>query len=73
MTAAGTCVHRWEIEPASGPTSLGRCIRCSAEKRFDNFVDTGTDLYLLSPKDRSHLNSYHQNVTRERLARRRGG
>lgn len=31
-----TCPHHWIIEPATGPTSLGVCKLCGAEKEFSN-------------------------------------
>jgi hypothetical protein len=30
------CQHHWLIEQAAGPTSLGRCQRCGAERDFYN-------------------------------------
>jgi len=30
------CQHHWLIEQAAGPTSLGRCLRCGAEREFYN-------------------------------------
>ena len=30
------CQHHWLIEQADGPTSLGRCLRCGAEREFYN-------------------------------------
>ena len=30
------CQHHWLIEQAAGPTSLGRCQRCGAEREFYN-------------------------------------
>ena len=70
MTAANSCVHRWDIEPADGPTSLGRCVRCGAEKRFRNHIDTGQKLFALSAGGVHDVDGYFRDVTRER---RRGG
>jgi hypothetical protein len=33
------CKHRWIIEPANGPTSMGRCRHCGAEREFINNPD----------------------------------
>jgi hypothetical protein len=30
------CQHHWLIEQAAGPTSVGRCLRCGAEREFYN-------------------------------------
>ena len=35
-TVASPCVHVWDIEPASGPTSQGTCTRCGETKEFRN-------------------------------------
>lgn len=32
------CRHYWIIEPATGPTSMGRCKLCGAEKEFYNYI-----------------------------------
>lgn len=37
------CRHYWIIEPATGPTSRGRCKLCGAEKEFYNYIP---DLWL---------------------------
>lgn len=31
-----TCVHVWQIATADGPTSLGVCSQCAAERSFQN-------------------------------------
>ena len=64
------CTHRWDIEPASGPTSLGKCVNCGAEKSFDNYIDMGTELYSLSAGDKKKVEGYARDATR---ARRRQG
>ena len=33
------CVHRWEIEEPSGPTSTGECRRCGEVREFRNSND----------------------------------
>ena len=37
--AAGSCAHRWLIEPPAGPTSRARCSRCDAKREFFNDPD----------------------------------
>jgi len=32
------CRHHWLIEPANGPSSLGKCKFCGEEKSFDNML-----------------------------------
>ena len=32
------CSHHWVIESPNGPTSLGRCRTCGAEKEFKNSI-----------------------------------
>ena len=34
-----TCQHYWVIEPPTGPTSLGICKYCRAEREFNNFIE----------------------------------
>ena len=70
MTGAGPCTHLWDIEDANGPTSLGRCIHCGAEKRFNNYIDMGVALYSLSAGDKRHVEGYFRDATR---GRRRSG
>jgi len=37
-----TCQHHWLIESPSGPTSVGQCKLCGAEREFRNSVgDSG--------------------------------
>lgn len=36
---APTCQHHWIIESPSGPTSMGRCRLCGAERRFTNSAE----------------------------------
>jgi hypothetical protein len=36
---APTCQHHWIIESPSGPTSIGRCKLCGAERRFPNSAE----------------------------------
>lgn len=31
------CAHHWVIEPPRGPVSKGICIKCGAEKEFNNW------------------------------------
>lgn len=59
-----TCVHRWQIEPANGPTSDGVCSRCGERKTFANsFADSFDRLqvrrppraYLLDPLPDAHV------------------
>ncbi len=33
------CIHHWRIEPATGPTSKGRCTKCHRVRVFDNYLD----------------------------------
>jgi hypothetical protein len=33
---AVTCPHRWIIEPANGPVSRGKCVRCQSSRDFYN-------------------------------------
>ncbi len=35
---ADNCVHHWKIEPAIGPTSKARCMRCSTRRVFSNHL-----------------------------------
>ena len=65
-----SCTHRWDIESASGPTSLGRCTYCGAEKRFRNHIDTGQKLFALSAGDKRNVEGYFRDAIR---ARRRQG
>ena len=30
------CLHHWRIESPNGPTSMGRCKHCGAERHFPN-------------------------------------
>jgi hypothetical protein len=32
------CIHHWRIEPATGPTSRGRCTKCHRVRVFDNYL-----------------------------------
>ena len=34
-----TCTHYWMIEPHLGPTSLGVCRLCGAEREFNNYLE----------------------------------
>jgi hypothetical protein len=34
----GKCCHYWIIESANGPTSMGMCKLCGAEREFQNFL-----------------------------------
>jgi len=43
--------HHWQIESPNGATSLGRCKRCGAEKRFHNSFDE-TEAYQKKGRDR---------------------
>jgi hypothetical protein len=36
---APTCQHHWIIESPSGPTSIGRCKLCGAERQFPNSAE----------------------------------
>jgi hypothetical protein len=36
---APTCQHHWIIESPSGPTSIGRCKLCGAEREFPNSAE----------------------------------
>jgi len=36
---APTCQHHWIIESPSGPTSMGRCRLCGAERQFINSAE----------------------------------
>ena len=33
-----TCVHKWRIQPADGPTSMGTCRNCGETKEFKNYL-----------------------------------
>jgi hypothetical protein len=37
------CTHIWEIDPAAGPTSKGKCRLCGTEKDFANSLPEETD------------------------------
>jgi hypothetical protein len=32
------CTHHWQIDPANGPTSAGRCKLCGAKANFANYL-----------------------------------
>ena len=34
-----SCVHFWEIEPATGPKSMGVCNKCGGTKEFLNHIE----------------------------------
>ena len=36
------CVHHWEIAPAVGRWSIGKCRRCPLQRTFDNRPDSST-------------------------------
>jgi hypothetical protein len=36
QTGTTVCQHRWLIEPANGPTSLGLCRLCGERRTFAN-------------------------------------
>ena len=40
MTIQEACVHHWKIESPNGNAgwSIGICIKCQAEKQFDNVM-----------------------------------
>lgn len=33
------CTHRWQIAPATGPRSTGRCKHCGEVREFVNFIE----------------------------------
>ncbi len=33
------CTHHWQIAPAQGPTSRGKCRRCGEVRTFNNTLD----------------------------------
>jgi hypothetical protein len=35
-SATSICRHRWIIEPANGPVSRGRCVKCHSSRDFFN-------------------------------------
>ena len=35
-----TCVHHWQIKPASGPQSSGSCNKCGSIRDFSNSIDS---------------------------------
>ena len=45
------CAHYWVIDSPSGPTSWGRCVRCSAKREFRNSGDHWEDGGLAHPPD----------------------
>ena len=36
------CRHYWVIQPATGPTSPGRCQTCGETRDFKNYVEAST-------------------------------
>ena len=36
------CRHRWVIQPADGPVSIGRCQICDESREFKNYVESAT-------------------------------
>jgi hypothetical protein len=40
-TEKKACVHHWIIQPATSPTSVGRCKLCGEERIFLNIVEEG--------------------------------
>ena len=69
--ASRACVHLWDVEPAAGPTASARCVHCGAVGEFKNVLDSGTDLFNLSSREKAQIDGYYRDITRERLARRR--
>jgi len=50
VARTAACAHHWIIESPKGATSLGRCKKCNAEKRFANWVE---DYYTYGKRDLS--------------------
>ena len=38
-TRRASCCHHWEIQVATGPTSLGICRNCGEAREFKNYVE----------------------------------
>ena len=34
------CIHHWSIDIATGPRSLGTCVKCNKLKTFKNSITT---------------------------------
>ena len=66
-----SCVHHWIIGNPEGPTSIGACKICGAEKEFANFFEGsswGTDVSLDSlRKSSSRSNSVDYSQLAETL------
>lgn len=49
------CVHSWLIEPPNGPSSIGRCLHCPAQREFLNSIQddrrvNNSDIFSGRPK-----------------------
>ena len=45
------CIHIWQIQAASGPTSDGECAKCGLVRRFTNYVETKDIYRAFEPKE----------------------
>ena len=52
MTTQEACVHHWKIESPNGNAgrSTGICIKCQAEKQFNNVTETTYNMWATKHK-----------------------
>jgi hypothetical protein len=63
-----SCIHHWIIDPATGPTSPGVCLKCGKSKTFSNHLEVkrvhGMMQYVAPERKRIMANSTMQKLTR---------
>lgn len=53
--------HHWNIEPPNGPTSMGRCRGCNAERQFSNSTE-----HVSASEWRNQAEKSYANANREK-------